>query len=1171
MSKCDYILSTGERLDYNEMREHLLNNYENLIEKKIPPPPISSGIEFLEPTNGASKVRKTFKTLIERESKLTDTQRKILFDSPEYLYTVLPTSTSKEIALSLIKEIGVTQALELARTDKSLTPVERVMIFGGAINFYANQSKIATQNREKTKIAEMSDGEIAAYEEFKKATEDLAKLGTAYGRAISAFKGIYKLSNIGIKRAIERIIDENSNITQEEVNNRVNELRNQLEKNFFDLKEQLEKNLEEKVKEGVSAEVKKIFDKMPSDKKEKVNKFIEAIRKHRKDIQSRTYDATLGIPAAIYSGALLTLENGLMVGLSVHQAIELAINKIKEKYSIDNEKEDSLRKQFIDILGVTPIKVGNITLSNKTTAKLVDSFIKNNGITNEEIIRIAGKKLGVEKISENDLKIIEKASEVLSQSDVPYFIERQNEEIIQRMYEKYGNLLYHQEVQAYTFANQLSGLFNQVINSLGFLRTISTAFTVAIKTKKPISAIKVLVKEVGKSKNEAATILSGRVSRGASFKDYLTKTGTGEISVRYLEYMEKNGFLRKLAIATRVKYVPRTLEAIDTFSSAASSGLTEFWKITNYVDKFYSQKTAKEKKAIVWDIMYGIDREKETEKAIIDLKRAGVENPTNAEINRTINERLIRNRDKKLNEEYNKIAIQIANDLKASGQTDEIAIKKAVAMALGDFESVVARGQRQAQRETGKLSTYGLTSLVSVPYDAATIYLNKKIRESKGLERNIAVSGSFIANKLFPFASSIARWTEMQIELTPYGAIKGLGYKIASSKYLNKGKSESELKELSELGDDYFIRFGLGIVYVGIIFAGLDLIKSDDDDEQSAVGLNKFSDSFAKERVAGVGRPKQSFTISKTRKLPLQLLGNAGVAYGWYSDFYANINNYNDEDKIRGLSIVSAAFSVTANTALESSWTQSYGRYSNIIENISKESSQNKLGTIAGRLISTLVPWNRTQTELAQVMNPQTKESDNFYINMANQFSVVRGFGLGKSSFDYRGRNYDYGDIWVNSADGLVKMISGKKYRDEIDVFLSKINFAASEPYQQTKSDELTKYSIFNEDGTIRTMTNEEWYDFRKISAENFNKKITQKWQKIDQKIESISGSESEKKSAKREAVSILYKESKDEAILELNKRNISENKLIKLRAKKEAEKAKSESRFEKAIIKSTN
>jgi hypothetical protein len=132
-------------------------------------------------------------------------------------------------------------------------------------------------------------------------------------------------------------------------------------------------------------------------------------------------------------------------------------------------------------------------------------------------------------------------------------------------------------------------------------------------------------------------------------------------------------------------------------------------------------------------------------------------------------------------------------------------------------------------------------------------------------------------------------------------------------------------------------------------------------------------------------------------------------------------------------------------------------------------------------------------------MNPSSEVQDNVYINILNQFSIVRGIGLNQNkNFDYRGREYDTGDIYVNSLDGLVKFMTGKKYRDEIDNFLSNINFAASDPYRQTKSDELTTYSVFNkEDLKPRVMTNEEWYDFRRTTATLFNEQVTKNWKPL--------------------------------------------------------------------------
>ncbi len=104
--------------------------------------------------------------------------------------------------------------------------------------------------------------------------------------------------------------------------------------------------LEAKIKEGVEKEINKIYDQLPKDKKRGVDKAIEALEKFQKTLRGKTYDATIGIPVAIIDAGVTTIKLALKAGVKIADAIELGINKIKEKYGKEWEKEDAFRKDM---------------------------------------------------------------------------------------------------------------------------------------------------------------------------------------------------------------------------------------------------------------------------------------------------------------------------------------------------------------------------------------------------------------------------------------------------------------------------------------------------------------------------------------------------------------------------------------------------------------------------------------------------------------------------------------------------------------------------------------------------------------------------------------------------------------------------------------------------------
>jgi hypothetical protein len=156
-----------------------------------------------------------------------------------------------------------------------------------------------------------------------------------------------------------------------------------------------------------------------------------------------------------------------------------------------------------------------------------------------------------------------------------------------------------------------------------------------------------------------------------------------------------------------------------------------------------------------------------------------------------------------------------------------------------------------------------------------------------------------------------------------------------------------------------------------------------------------------------------------------------------------------------------------------------------------------QLGKMTGGILGSQIPFNRAQTELSTLLNPTTRQSIDFGTNVLNQMSMTRAFSKEQPSFDYRGRTYEYGEIYVNSADGVAKMFTKGKYGDNIDAFLSEINFAATDAFQNPTKIEDYPFAILAPDGKNRVMTNEEFYIFRKKTADKFNALITENYKSI--------------------------------------------------------------------------
>jgi hypothetical protein len=1186
---CEYILRDGTKLNYNQMREHLLRNYSTLVESGNFGKTQTALPGMGRLSESGKKIRKVFQSMIEGSTKLTKVQKDILKSSPERFYEVMTEKELNDIVSDVIDEIGFDEAVSAAKYDQSDLPAPvRIMILGIAANRYAILS------RKSGKISESTEYEVQTYDEFKNLIEKLAVTSTEYGRAINALKYVYSMSGFAIALKLQKAASESQQSTQELVDNLV-EAETEKIRTYF------EKILLEKVEEGVKEKIEPIFLSL-SDKRKSIIQsgydFISGLRKDIKDFQKGSLtDATLGIPLAILDSGLAMLQLALRAGVRVETAIKLAIDEMtvqsaKQNQVFDKHKEfedwirskkeikeleDKEREYFdeeYEIGGVTEateeesvepivpeeiieeIKENiNLNVTEKTIKQLLKGYIKTGVIDKKEIEKAAKKQMKFKEPTQEEIDEIIDLSEKLINPKTPNWVKAQIREKIAYIFEKYGQNILYKEISDYAAANQLSGIYNNFINALGFFRPVSTLFTTFIKTKGNKLAFEVFAKELKLATSEAKTIWHGRVSRGMAYQDLLNEFG--EHKVRYLEFQDNNeNFLRRLT--KKMKVVFRALEFADTFSSAASSSLNTFYLIDKKIKVLYPNLSEKQRRAKVFNMMYGIDNiYTEVKNAIIDLKASGIKNPTKAEIQRTIYERVVRKRDLELKKEYDIVyeklkpnAQAILNsrgiypgNTKASIRNFERKVHNEISLMIGDYDRVLPEGLYYAQLETGKVSSIGLAGGIAFGMDIVRKKLNESISSKDPIISGAGKISNSSLNIFFPFFANVARWTEMQLELTPYGAFKGAGYKVVS-KLRKKGAigytGDKLLAErLNNMGNDYMLRSILGAIYGTMITATVIGIKSliGDDDEEEAV-KGQYKDLYTKERIASAGKPSMSIKIGD-RNLPLAALGNEGVAIAWWSDFFKKYDTYSlEESKLTAL--LKATFFTTLNTAWEASVFQQTERYGNIIGNLFDESETKKdkgiaaLGSVAGRFAGVLVPANRAQTEIAQVLNPESKVSDNFYINALSQMSIVRAILPGKPNFDYRGRKYDYGDTWVNSPDGMVKFMFNKsKHRDEIDVWLTKLNFAAAEPYRMTKSDELTKYSIPQKNGQgFDEMADDEWYDYRLESAQLFDEYLKLNWKKID--VLFADREEDEKIKLKRELAGELLLEAKNDAISNL-------------------------------------
>ena len=192
--------------------------------------------------------------------------------------------------------------------------------------------------------------------------------------------------------------------------------------------------IREMIKKGVETEINKIYEKIPSERKQKIDTYINALSDIQTRLRSRTYEASIGIPVAIIDMGISAIKLALKGGVLLADAIEIGIAKIKELNNGKWEKEEQFRK---DITEEFKNKKINVNEKIKTEKPKVEKVKK----TAEEIAKekLERKRASIEKLKEDiNLKRNElKARDVPESDNIQYQILVKQQRALRQLIEKY--------------------------------------------------------------------------------------------------------------------------------------------------------------------------------------------------------------------------------------------------------------------------------------------------------------------------------------------------------------------------------------------------------------------------------------------------------------------------------------------------------------------------------------------------------------------------------------------------------------------------------------------------------------------------------------------------------------------------------------------------------------
>jgi len=178
--------------------------------------------------------------------------------------------------------------------------------------------------------------------------------------------------------------------------------------------------VEAAIKEGVEKEVNKIFEKLPKQRQVWANKAIAALEKFQKSYKGKAYDATGAIPLAIIDAGVTATKLAIKAGVKIADAIEIGIEKIKEKWGKDWEKEGVFRKDMAAFFEKEKITDKDLNVKQYVKDALIkEGFfreVSEKGKSEKRKIldwkKLAGEERSLDKISENVGKVIEKDTDL---------------------------------------------------------------------------------------------------------------------------------------------------------------------------------------------------------------------------------------------------------------------------------------------------------------------------------------------------------------------------------------------------------------------------------------------------------------------------------------------------------------------------------------------------------------------------------------------------------------------------------------------------------------------------------------------------------------------------------------------------------------------------------------
>lgn len=713
------------------------------------------------------------------------------------------------------------------------------------------------------------------------------------------------------------------------------------------------------------------------------------------------------------------------------------------------------------------------TLKKANRKSKVDKLVelaRMGALNNTQIRDIVADELGIVTLTDEAVARIDELQELLEKAPKG-FVSSKIEEEIAFITAQYKLDFMWEVYRERFFMRMLSGFATFIKNATGIGVALTRTLQVAARTKGNKKVASVL----GNQFKEASAVFAqvfrnGGVDKGIAFLDY-TGQKAGIPRIRYAEYhkfrplgvtvpikikgVNLNPFT---ALLDNEKYIGRILGATDAFVQTLSSGLKQYEYEYLMQAKANPDFTSAQVAQLAYDNLYSIELSDAKEIAEKELSESGIKY-NQRDVNRRAYEVIERARNPKTVERGETVAQQDA--FKAP---DGIGIFPFVAQGL----SGVKRSVEYMVELEGIKDTPISTALTSM--------------------------SRLLGDSIIPFVGGVSNVMEKALELNPvYGIPKAALNRLVGA---NLSKSNPERADFyKDKSIDLTLRASIGLFYFGLFMAMMEASRmlAPDDDEESYTGIfGKGSEQYSEDEVIKLLRKKNTIRMFGM-DFSLDYFGTMGIALKNYA-LLKDLERYDPKFKKEGVQDnIMGALAIVVTEQFKSSFFESMGRFSGFVTAPTKDANKKYIESQFSNILAThVIPFTNLIRQTGQAINPQAKMALDLPDLLLKYSGLTAGYGL-KPAFDYRGREYDTGDIYASSADGLFKMFTQKFAEgDDIDRFLLGNGIAVTSPSRVSSNPENNKLMIYNSDGTSRPLTQEEFYEYKKIKSDRLNELLTQ-------------------------------------------------------------------------------